>query len=142
MNLNIEEEALGGFDPITGAAAFTPEMKEHAKASLVDFLLELTDERVAYERAPFDHPEIFLPLDGTAPENGYLNMAPGNPAGASGGRQGFLDNLTNGMFKQVPASGAGGLAAKLPNFLNITSGPRLVGAAANCGDSATNHYCH
>jgi hypothetical protein len=41
----------------------------------------------------------------------------------------------------VPAVGAGGIAAKLPNFLGISSGPRLVGAAAFCG-TVNNHYCH
>ena len=45
-NLNIEDEALGGVDPITRQPAFTEEQKEHAKNSLIDFLLELTDERV------------------------------------------------------------------------------------------------
>jgi len=42
----------------------------------------------------------------------------------------------------VPAVGAGGIATKLPNYLNISSGPRLVGAAADCGASVNNHYCH
>jgi cytochrome c peroxidase len=119
-NLNIEEEALGGVDPILTAAnggvgvpAFTAEQKEHAKESLIDFLLELTDERVAFERAPFDHPEIFLPLDGTAPMNTF-------------GRDGFVALTApdvNGvtMFKQVPASGQGGIATRLPNFLGVVS---------------------
>ncbi len=31
------------------------------KADLVDFLKSLTDERVRYERAPFDHPQLFVP---------------------------------------------------------------------------------
>ena len=116
---------------------------------MVDFLLELTDERVAFERAPFDHPEIFVPLDATAPENGALN-------GTAGNRAGFLANLggvckdsagdpfpgaTSACFRQVLASGQAGIAAKLPNFLNIASSPRLVGAAANCG-TVNNHYCH
>ena len=31
------------------------------KLHIVDFLLALTDERVRWEKAPFDHPELFLP---------------------------------------------------------------------------------
>jgi len=42
---------------------------EAAKVALVKFLLSLTDQRVRYDRAPFDRPEIFVPLDGTAPDN-------------------------------------------------------------------------
>jgi cytochrome c peroxidase len=42
---------------------------EDVKDALVKFLLALTDPRVRYARAPFDHPEIFVPIDGTAPLN-------------------------------------------------------------------------
>ena len=38
---------------------------------LVAFLKALTDDRVKYERAPFDHPSLSLPNGGT-PGNGYL----------------------------------------------------------------------
>ena len=175
MNLLEEDEALGAYvvpsatcDPtqplgslgratcdgvIAGTAGavplFSPEQKEEIIVSVVDFLLELTDERVAFERAPFDHPEIFVPLDATAPENGVLN-------GTAGNRPGFLANLggvckdsagnsypgaTAACFRQVLASGQAGIGTKLPNFLNIASGPRLVGPAANCG-TVNNHYCH
>jgi len=52
---------------------FTPEpatsSPEAAKVALVRFLISLTDPRTRYERAPFDRPEIFVPIDGTAPEN-------------------------------------------------------------------------
>ena len=36
-------------------------LDEKEKADLVDFLLSLTDERVRYEKAPFDHPSLCLP---------------------------------------------------------------------------------
>jgi hypothetical protein len=103
-------------------------LTEEEKVALVDLLLEFTDDRVAFERAPFDHPEVFVPLDGTAPENTF-------------GRPGFLANIANGMFRQVRASGAAGIATRLPSFLGL-SRTRLVGAAAFCGDSPTSHYCH
>jgi hypothetical protein len=35
-------------------------MNDVAKQELVDFLLSLTDERVRWEKAPFDHPELFV----------------------------------------------------------------------------------
>jgi cytochrome c peroxidase len=161
MNLDLEDEALGGcIDPTVvdsngrqtkptlacdqpGAEPeFTEEQKEEIKVAVIDFLLELTDERVAYERAPFDHPEVFVPLDGAAPDNAT-------------GRSGFLalsDTAPvpvdcNGVpgagpcFRQVPAVGQGGIATRLPNFLNIASAPRLVGPDAFCTEP-DNHYCH
>jgi len=36
-------------------------MTQTAKTELVDFLLALTDDRVKWEKAPFDHPELFVP---------------------------------------------------------------------------------
>ena len=89
MNLDLEDEALGGcVDPTMetrpsvpcsqagSEAEFTAEEKEEIKVAVIDFLLELTDERVAFERAPFDHPEIFVPLDGTAPDNTLRTTGP------------------------------------------------------------------
>lgn len=111
----------GGDFPITNAAhrdfnmvnmniEVQSNLTEAEKRALVDFLLELTDERVAHEAAPFDRPEMFVPLDGTAPENTF-------------GRPGFLANLANGMFKQIPAVGAAGHPARLPSFLGISRTP-------------------
>jgi cytochrome c peroxidase len=103
--------------------------QEQAKVALVKFLISLTDPRVKFERAPFDHPEIFVPLDGTAPDNGSL-------AGpVAGGRDGFLNNLANGMFRQVPAVGAAGNATPLKGFLGVTNNP-----SANCV-SEISHFC-
>ncbi|MCM2359326.1 MAG: hypothetical protein NDI77_14345, partial [Geobacteraceae bacterium] len=142
-NLNIEDEALGGVNP-DGTPEFTDAQKEEIVVSVIDFLLELTDERVDFQRAPFDQVEIFVPLDGTAPDNGSLTGL------VTAGRQGFLNNTTGDCggvigagpcFRQVLATGAGGTATPVPNFLGISSGPRLVGAAADCGPAANNHYC-
>src|SRR5262249_10333544 len=38
---------------------------------LVSFLLSLTDERVRLEQAPFDHPELFVPVTGFAEGGAY-----------------------------------------------------------------------
>lgn len=43
------------------------------KRELVDFLLALTDERVRWEQAPFDHPQLFVPQGHDAP------AVPGDP---------------------------------------------------------------
>jgi hypothetical protein len=83
-------------------ATSTPEA---AKVALVKFLLALTDERVAHRAAPFDQPEIFVPIDGTAPEN-------------TGGR---VQLLGDSRFMQVPETGEGGQGTRLLPFLEISS---------------------
>jgi cytochrome c peroxidase len=149
IHFDIEDEALGGYiDPVdntivppgtVGAVPeFTEEQKEAIKISMIDFLLELTDERVKFERAPFDHPEIFVPLDGRAPENTF-------------GRPGFLANSaglnsdrtlpvgSTAMFLRIPAVGEAGNVVGLPNFLNITSGPRCTPKAGGILAVPTGH---
>jgi cytochrome c peroxidase len=55
-------------------------LSDYSKAALVAFLKSLTDERVRYNRAPFDHPQLLLPngpaLDAVG-RNGYT-VAPQN----------------------------------------------------------------
>jgi cytochrome c peroxidase len=48
-------------DNLSPFIAVIPNMTEARKNALVSFLLSLTDERVRQEKAPFDHPEIFVP---------------------------------------------------------------------------------
>lgn len=63
---------------------------------LIDFVSEgLTDARVALEKAPFDHPQLFVP-------NGTADATPGQ------------DDLL-----EVPAVGQGGRAAPIGTFLNL-----------------------
>jgi cytochrome c peroxidase len=81
------------------------EFTEAEKDAIVDFLLSLTDDRVRFERAPFDRPEVFVPLDGTAPDN-------------TGGRAALL---ADARFRRVPAVGAAGIATPLTNFLGVSS---------------------
>ncbi len=125
-------------------------LSEAEKVALVDFLLELTDERNRFDRAPFDHPEVIVPVDGLAPDN-------------TAGRDGLLALTTIGSactpattttpasgqcFRSVPAVGATGQATAEPAFLNVTK-VRVSGADANPGSAACNyaagvvsHYCH
>jgi cytochrome c peroxidase len=158
----------GGDFPITNAthrdfnienlsAELQSNLSEEEKVGLVDFMLELTDDRVRFERAPFDHPEVFLPLDGTAPENtfgreGFLTGLTGICAVDATGKPSTtgtpIPGATGPCFKQVPAVGAAGSATPVPNFLGIagrdpaTGLPikRLSGASANCA-VADSQYC-
>lgn len=44
-------------------------LTEDEKAALLAFLLSLTDERVRYQKAPFDHPQLFIPNGPGAPRS-------------------------------------------------------------------------
>jgi len=74
------------------------------RADLIAFLKTLTDDRVRYERAPFDHPEIVVP-------NGHkgdaTSVSAGNPLEASLAEEDFLT---------IPASGANGISSPLQPF--------------------------
>lgn len=148
----------GGDFPVTNAAhrdfnvvnldlEVQSNLSEEEKVALVDFLLQLTDERVRHERAPFDHPQVILPLDGAAPENDFR-------ATAQAGRDAMLAGCVDasrfgpgqracaaGMYLDVPATGAAGTAAPLPAFLNVRSDDR---ASPHCDPAAgpISHYCH
>lgn len=88
------------------------------RIALVDFLLSLTDERVALEQAPFDRPEIFLPVDGRAPDNiaGRTSLLSQSGGTSSCG--------TAICFRRLAEVGAAGQATRLPAFLNVTSTAR------------------
>lgn len=78
-------------------------LSEPQKEALVDFMKALTDDRVRYERAPFDHPQLFIP-------NGH----PGNETSVSEDEDGkATDNLL-----VIPAVGRNG-GTGTPNFLGV-----------------------
>ena len=56
-------------DPDVGGI---PELQGNAadQSALVEFMIHLTDRRVKYQKAPFDHPEIVLPNGHSGVENG------------------------------------------------------------------------
>jgi hypothetical protein len=167
----------GGDFPVTNAhhrdfnilnlnAELQSDLSEAEKVAMVDFMLELTDDRVAREAGPFDHPQLILPLDGTAPESdGTVNrdvMLGGTctPSTLGPGAQACTSSVavqpvgaTGPLFLNVPATGnAGNPGGRIPNFLGIAGAApdalnpggrqRLVGAAANCGANVTSQYCH
>src|SRR5262245_641041 len=67
--------------------------------ALVAFMEALTDDRVLYRRAPFDHPQIFVP-------NGHPTTMDGGTVDAN------KDGLADDIMIEIPAVGAlGGAAA-------------------------------
>jgi cytochrome c peroxidase len=79
------------------------------RADLIAYLKSFTDERVRYEKAPFDHPEVIVP-------NGHIGdhllVTPCNPLNA---------NLAEDEQLVVPAVGANGSLNPVPAFLAAPS---------------------
>lgn len=70
---DFHDENLEHLDPVVdGVVPMRGIDGEELKRELVDFLLSLTDERVRWERAPFDHPQLFVP-------DGHEPRVEGNP---------------------------------------------------------------
>jgi len=77
-------------------------LSETEKDDLVAFLKGLTDERVVSEKAPFDHPQLFVPNGHLGNSMYVVNDGTGKAA----------DNLL-----EIPAVGKNG-GKRTPNFLN------------------------
>ncbi len=73
---------------------------------LIAFLKTFTDERVRYERAPFDHPEVKVP-------NGH----PGDQQGVTAGNP-IDTNLATDDLLVIPAVGANGSVSPIQPFEN------------------------
>jgi cytochrome c peroxidase len=76
--------------------------------AIVAFLEALTDERVIYQRAPFDHPQIFV--------------ANGHPGNSNSTIDANGDGMADDIMIEIPAVGAGG-GTPLPGFLQGVFGP-------------------
>ena len=85
-----------------------PRLTDDEIDALVAFLESLTDERVLYRRAPFAHPQLFVP-------NGHTS-GPGGVIDANG------DGRADDRMIEIPAVGAAGGPA-LPGFLEGPFGP-------------------
>ncbi len=122
------------------------EALEDAKNAIVKFLLALTDPRVKFERAPFDKPEMFVPIDGAAPENvagrGTTAVPGGTDLVSLSGVACPAVGSTGTCFRQIPEVGAGGIATPVPGFLGVTSVPPSD-PAFNCSVAAgpVSHFC-
>lgn len=92
-----------GFVFPQAALRFFPEKR----TSMVAFLKTLTDDRVRYERAPFDHPELIVP-HGHSSEHGAITG--GHPLGA---------DLARDEVLHIPAVGAEGRDTPIPAFVEL-----------------------
>jgi len=80
-------------------------LTEEEKTSLVAFLVSLTDERVRYERAPFDHPQLFITNGHPGDQNAVTNDGTGQ--------------ATTTVI-ELPAVGRNGTSVPQPNFLGVS----------------------
>jgi cytochrome c peroxidase len=85
-----------------------PTMTSDEIDALVAFMETLTDERVLYRRAPFDHPQLFVPN--------------GHPGDSSATTDVNGDGLADDLLAIIPAVGAEG-GDPLPGFLEDAFGP-------------------
>jgi cytochrome c peroxidase len=76
--------------------------------ALVAFLETLTDDRVVFQRAPFDHPQLFVPN--------------GHPGDSNSTTDANGDGLADDVLVEIPAIGAEG-GDPLPGFLEGVFGP-------------------
>jgi hypothetical protein len=83
-------------------------LSDEEKTSLVAFLVSLTDDRVRYERAPFDRPQLFV-------TNGH----PGDPNAVTNDGTGQATTTV----VELPAVGRNGVTTPQPNFLGVSSEP-------------------
>jgi cytochrome c peroxidase len=81
-------------------------LNQNARASLVDFLKALSDDRVKFERAPFDHPALCVPV-------------------------GYNGTATAELFGLVPQVGRGGNAVPLQTFAEQLAGIGRDGSRAH-----------
>ncbi|OHX35972.1 cytochrome C peroxidase [Methylomonas sp. LWB] len=89
---------LAGFSTLTTT--------EQNVTDLTNFLLSLTDERVRYQRAPFDHPQLTVAHGHLG---GDLQVQAGHVLGANLGKDELL---------AIPAVGANGSSAPIAPFLD------------------------
>lgn len=115
---NFHQENLEHLDPFIDTIA----LNEAQQRELVDFLLALTDERVRWEQAPFDHPQLLVP-------NGHEEKITGNPKRT----RVLVDRML-----EIPAVGAAGRLD--PNLLPDQRKPLRPVLAPEGMSSAEFHY--
>ena len=81
-------------------------LSEEQKRSLVAFMESLTDDRVRFERAPFDHPQLFITNGHFGYEKAVTNDGTGQAAT---------------IVRELPAVGRNGIVIPQPNFLRVSS---------------------
>jgi cytochrome c peroxidase len=81
-------------------------LTEEEKTSLVAFMQSLTDDRVRFERAPFDHPQLFITNGHPGDQNAVTNDGSGQ---------------ATTTLVELPAVGRNGISTPQPNFLGVYS---------------------
>jgi hypothetical protein len=106
---NFHEDNIANLDPfIDGIPGLRKNIPD--QDALIDFLISLTDERVRWERAPFDHPQLMVP-------NGHQAKISGDPRRV----RTLDDNLV-----EIPAVGRNGRSqaqGPLKPFLDTAGDP-------------------
>jgi cytochrome c peroxidase len=97
----------------------TIRLNQQERTQLVEFMKALTDDRVRFERAPFDHPSLCVPV-------GYAEVSPGilRPDAESG-------SSAADLWALVPAVGQGGNRAPLQTFAELLQGVGRDGSRAH-----------
>jgi cytochrome c peroxidase len=85
-----------------------PSLTTDETEAIVEFLETLTDERVIFRRAPFDHPQLFVPN--------------GHPGDSISTQDANYDGQADDVMIMIPAVGAAG-GTPLPGFLDGPFGP-------------------
>jgi cytochrome c peroxidase len=102
-NVQTEDTAPTLIEPLG-----VPNLNSDEISAIVAFMEALTDERVLLQRAPFDHPQLFVPN--------------GHPGGPSSTTDANGDGLADDVMVEIPAVGAAG--GPLPDgFLTGKFGP-------------------
>jgi cytochrome c peroxidase len=93
-------------------------LNQQERTQLVEFLKALTDDRVRFERAPFDHPSLCVPVGYAESANGTLTRDETGTAAAD-------------QWSLVPAVGAAGNAVPLQTFIELLQGIGRDGSRAH-----------
>jgi cytochrome c peroxidase len=115
---NGDVPAGGNLGPGMGNIRLNPQ----DRSEIVEFMKALTDDRVRFERAPFDHPSLCVPV-------GYAENPPGvlTPERSSPGSSTAAADL----FALVPAVGQGGNRVPLQTFAELLTGTGRDGSRAH-----------
>jgi len=112
---NGDVPAGGNLGPGIGAIRITAQ----DRPAIVEFLNALTDERVRYDRAPFDHPSLCAPI-------GYVENPPGVLKPEASGSPIAAD-----AWAWIPPAGQGGHRVPLQTFAELLGGVGLDGSRAH-----------
>jgi hypothetical protein len=92
------------------------------RGALVAFMKSLTDDRVLFERAPFDHPELCVPTGHPEVQPGVLRV---------GDSEGPFRLSAVDRWVAIPAVGRGGNTVQLQTFEELLRGVGMDGSRAH-----------